>query len=159
MAETVAPSVQPFLRALHEEEPRWLLGSQFWLRATAAQTGGILGVIEQLTPPGHGSPYHVHHNEDEQFYVLEGEIRFFSEGNSWVLGPGGFAFLPRDIPHSIRTEGDTPSRSLLMATLGNFIGFFAETSSPDPPAGPPDMGALMEAASRYGLEFIGPLPE
>lgn len=91
--------------------------------------------------------------------MREGEIRFFSEGNSWALGPGGFAFLPRDIPHGIRTEGDTPSRSPLMAIPGNFVGFFAETSSPEPPTGPPDMGGLIEAAGRYGQEIFGPLPE
>lgn len=159
MNATVASTVEPLLNELDENSARWFLGSRVWPRADAARTGDVLGLIEQLVPPGHGSPYHIHHDEDEAFYVLEGAIRFFSEGRSWVLGSGGFAFLPRGIPHGFRTEGDVPSRSLLLALPGGFEGFVAELSSVEPPAGPPDMGALMAAASRHGLEILGPLPE
>jgi quercetin dioxygenase-like cupin family protein len=155
----VASTVEPYLNALDENAARWFLGCRVWRRADATQTGGALGLIEQVVPPGLGSPYHVHRNEDETFYLLEGEIRFFSEGRSWVLGPGGFAFLPRDIPHGFRTEGDVPSRSLLLAAPGGFEGFVAELSSVEPPAGPPDMDALLAAAGRYGIEILGPLPE
>jgi quercetin dioxygenase-like cupin family protein len=159
MDAIVVSIVAPLLNELDEQEARWFLGCRVWQRATAAQTGGGLGLIEQVVPPGFGSPYHVHHREDEAFYVLEGAIRFFSEGRSWVLEAGGFAFLPRGIPHGFRTEGDVASRSLLLATPGGFEGFVAELSSTEPPAGPPDMDALMAAATRYGLEIFGPLPE
>jgi quercetin dioxygenase-like cupin family protein len=155
----VASTVEPFLGTLEETDSRWFLGCRVWRRADAARTGGALGLIEQIVPPGLGSPYHIHHNEDEAFYLLEGEIRFFSEGRSWVLGPGGFAFLPRGIPHGFRTEGDAPSRSLLLATPAGLEDFVAELSSPLPPAGPPDLGAVMAVAGRYGLEILGPLPE
>jgi quercetin dioxygenase-like cupin family protein len=159
MIAPVASVVAPYLQAFDEEAVRWFLGSQVWRRADAAQTGGAFGLIEQIVPPGLGSPYHVHHNEDEAFYLLEGEIRFFSEGRSWVLGAGGFAFLPRGIPHGFRTEGDTPSRSLLLATPAGFEEFVAELSSPLPPSGPPDLGAVIAVADRYGLNILGPLPE
>jgi hypothetical protein len=76
-----------------------------------------------------------------------------------VLGPGGFAFLPRDVPHGFRTEGDVPSRSLLMATPGGFDSFVTELSTKTPPSGPPDMAVLMATATRYGVEILGPLPE
>lgn len=159
MTTTVVPTVDPFVTALDEEDARWFLGCRVWLRAAAAQTGGAFGLIEQVVPPGLGSPYHVHHNEDEAFYVLEGELRFFSGDRSWVAGPGGFAFLPRGIPHGFRTEGESPSRSLLLATPGGFDGFVADLSDPAPPAGPPDMDRLMQAAARYEVEILGPLPE
>ncbi len=159
MTELKQSQISPFLGPLDEQAARWFLGCQVWQRATSWQTGGALGLIEQLVPPGFGSPYHVHHQEDEAFYVLEGEIRFFSEGRSWVLGAGGFAFLPQGIPHGFRTEGDRPSRSLILVTPGGFEGFVAELSSVDPPAGPPDMAALMQAAGKYEIEILGPLPE
>jgi quercetin dioxygenase-like cupin family protein len=116
-------------------------------------------VIEQIVPPGLGSPCHIHRNEDEAFYILDGAIRFFSGDRSWVLGPGGFAFLPRGFPHGFRTERDKPSRSLLLVTPAGLEEFVAELSSPTPPAGPPDMGVLRAVAGRYGLEILGPLPE
>jgi quercetin dioxygenase-like cupin family protein len=149
----------PHLSELNDADARWFLGSRVWRRAGSDVTGGALGLIEQLVPPGLGSPYHLHRNEDESFYVLDGRIRFFSGGRSWVLGPGGFAFLPRDVAHGFRTEGDAPSRSLLLATPGGFEAFVAELSTVEPPAGPPDMAALMAAAGRHGLEILGPLPE
>jgi quercetin dioxygenase-like cupin family protein len=155
----IASTVEPYLSELEETDLRWFLGCQVWRRADAAQTGGMLGLIEQVVPPGGGSPYHVHRDEDETFYLLEGEIRFFSGNRSWVLGPGGVAFLPRGVPHGFRTEGDLPSRSLLLATPGGFEEFVGELSSPLPPAGPPDLGLLMATAARYGIEILGPLPE
>lgn len=159
----IAPEIStiaPFLTELREDEALWFLGNiRVWLRAAAAQTGGSVGLIEQIVPPGNGSPSHIHHREDEAFYILEGETRFFSEGGSWVLGAGGFAFLPRGVAHGFRTEGNVPCRSLLLTAPGGFERFVAEMSTAEPPAGPPDMGFLMEVAARHGLEILGPLPE
>ena len=159
MVASIASPVVPFLGTMDESTGQWFLGCQVWRRAGGAQTGGALGLIEQIVAPGLGSPYHIHHNEDEAFFVLDGEIRFFSLGGSWVLGKGGFAFLPRGIAHGFRTEGDAPSRSLVLVTPAGFEEFVDELSAPAPPAGPPDMLALLEVAGRHGLEILGPLPE
>jgi quercetin dioxygenase-like cupin family protein len=159
MAELAKSAAGPYLGTLDERDARWFLGQRTWVRATAAQTGGTLGLVEHIMTPGGGSPYHVHHNEDEEFYVIDGEVRFFSDGESSVLGPGGFAFLPREIPHGFRVEGDANARILLMATPGGFEGFVAELSTPEPPDGPPDMAMLMQAAARYSIDILGPLPE
>jgi quercetin dioxygenase-like cupin family protein len=149
----------PFVDALAADDATWFLGARTWLRATASQTGGAFGLVEQVIEPGFASPYHVHRNEDEAFYVIEGEVRFVSEGQSWFAGAGGFAFLPRNIPHGFRVEGDVPARVLLLVTPGGFEGFVAELSEPAPPAGPPDMGKLMQAAASYSIDILGPLPE
>lgn len=155
------PQLSPalFVSELAAQDATWFLGAQTWQRATDAQTGGALGLIEQVIAPGFASPYHVHHKEDESFYVLEGTMRFYSEGCAWDAGAGGFAFLPRDIPHGFRVMGDTPARVLLLMTPGGFEGFVAELSEPSPPAGPPDMGHLMRVAEKYGIDILGPLPE
>jgi quercetin dioxygenase-like cupin family protein len=136
----------------------WFLGQRTWMRATAAQTGGVLGMVEQIIEPGFASPYHTHQREDEAFYVIDGEIRFFSGDRSWVCGPGGFAFLPRAVPHGFRVESETPARVLLLAAPAGFEGFVTDLGTPEPPAGPPDMGALLEAAARYAVQIHGPLP-
>lgn len=159
IANAAAATVAPVLNESSDCPSRWFLGCQVRTRATAADTAGGLGMIEQIVPPGFGSPYHVHRNEDESFYILEGQIHFYSGESSYVLGPGGFAFLPRNIPHGFRTEGDVPSRSLLLATPGNFINFVADLSTVEPLAGPPDMTLLMETAARYNVDILGPLPE
>lgn len=150
--------ILPYVSEMDTASARWLFGCRIWVRAEATQTGGGLGLIELLVPPGKSSPYHVHLYEDVALYVLEGTIRVFAEGCSWVLGTSGFAFLPRGIPHGFRTEGEAPSRSLLIASPGGIEGFIAQLSSAEPPVGPPDVEALMTAAERGGMEILEKLP-
>lgn len=134
------------------------------IKATSAQTGGAFGLIEQLGPVGSGSPYHVHRAEDESFYILEGQLEFFSEGKRFVGEAGGFVFLPRDIPHGFRVIGTQPARFLIQVTPGGFDGFVAELAQPIaepkmPEPSSPDMGKLVSLAQKYQLEILGPLPE
>jgi quercetin dioxygenase-like cupin family protein len=161
MTVEIATAQRPtlFLNELTADDAAWFLGAETWVRATSEQTSGALGLVEHILEPGFASPYHLHHNEDEAFYVLEGQLRFVSEGRSWVVGAGGFAFLPREIPHGFRVEGDTTARCLLLVTPGGFEGFVAELSQPEPPTIPPDLGHLVEVAARYAIDILGPLPE
>jgi quercetin dioxygenase-like cupin family protein len=152
-----ATARKPFIQSREDAEAAWFFGGRTWIRASAETTEGKLGVVEQIMDPGTGSPYHIHHNEDEEFYVIEGQIRFISEGQSWIAGPGAFALLPRDVPHGFEVVSDSPARILLMVTPAGFEGFVADLWEPAP--APPDMAKVMPAAAKYGLEILGPLPE
>ena len=139
------------------------LNTLTFIKADSAQTGGAFGLIEQLAPVGSGSPYHVHRAEDESFYILEGQLEFLSEGKRFTCGPGGYAFLPRDIPHGFRVVGTDPARFLILVNPGGFEGFVAELgeSIPEPKLpkpSEPDMGKLMTLAGKYRVEILGPLP-
>src|ERR1700753_1797102 len=94
-----------------------------WIRADGAKTGDTFGVIEQLIPPGFASPWHLHHDEDESFYVIEGQVTVMVDDRTVTLGAGDFAFGPRGIPHGFRIEGDKPARVLLMQSGGTFAEF------------------------------------
>ena len=59
-----------------EGEARWWLGALAIIKATAADTRGSLTILEVTDPPGVKAPMHVHHREDEAFWVLEGEVTF-----------------------------------------------------------------------------------
>lgn len=148
---------QPFIQDRTAASEAWFFGGRTWVRITSQETGGQMGVIEQVCEPGVASPFHVHHNEDEQFYIIEGSLRFVSDGESWTAGPGTIAFLPRNVPHAFEVVGDVPARFLLMVTPGGFEEFVAELSEPAP--GPPDMAKVMAITPRFGLEILGPIPE
>jgi quercetin dioxygenase-like cupin family protein len=135
----------------------YFLGTPTSLRATAATTNGAFGLVEGQLPPGFESPYHVHTNEDEAFYVVEGEMAFIVDGKWMVAGPGTYAFGPRNLPHGFKVVGETPARLLLLCSPGGFEGFVNELRQPEP--APPDMGVLVATAARYGIEILGPLPE
>ncbi|NTU80454.1 MAG: cupin domain-containing protein [Chloroflexales bacterium] len=98
----------------------WFIGILVVMKATSEQTGGAFGLVEQVLPAGFVSPYHVHHAEDEAFYVLEGQITFICGGEKLRGEPGTYVFGPRDIPHGVRVEGPDP-RFVSPATPGRLI--------------------------------------
>ena len=88
-------------------------------------------MVYQISPPGHATPYHLHHIEDEAFYVLEGEFTFVCDGVKTVITSGGYIFLPRGIPHGIRVTSAVPSTMLILAMPGTgFVGMMEEMAQP-----------------------------
>ena len=135
------------------------LGLPTWIKAGQHNTGGRLSLIEQIIPPGFESPWHVHRVEDESFYVIAGEMTVITGETRVRLGPGGYAFGPRGVPHGFRIEGDAAARILLITTGGGLADFVAESSAPvDAAPVPPDLAALAAAAERHGMSILGPMP-
>jgi quercetin dioxygenase-like cupin family protein len=143
----------------------WFLRSLTYIRATGESTRGAFGLVEQLIPPSFATPFHVHHAEDESFYIIEGQLTFFCQGRKFQAGPGGYIFGPRGIPHGFRVDGNTPARVLILATPGGgFDKFVAEMGDPAPdptvpPAGAPDLEKLIAVAAAHHIEILGPLPD
>ncbi|HYI20415.1 MAG TPA: cupin domain-containing protein [Solirubrobacteraceae bacterium] len=138
--------------------PRWFFGMLATPRATAAETGGQYSVMEILAPPGLGTPLHVHYNEDEGFYVLEGSVTITVGDELVELGPGQHAFGPRNIPHRFDV-GPDGARMLWVLTPGGFEDFVEEASVPAetltvPPAdlAPPE--GVEEIVRKYGNELL-----
>jgi ketosteroid isomerase-like protein/quercetin dioxygenase-like cupin family protein len=152
----ITQALHPYVNTT-EEPPIYFLGLPTILRATGQTTNGAFGLVENVMPPGFSSPYHVHHLEDEAFYVLEGEMAFVCDGNWTMAGPGTYVFGPRNIPHGFRVLGDAPARMLLLCAPGGFDQFVVEMSEPTP--APPDMAKLMAVAAKYSVDILGPLPE
>lgn len=141
------------------ESPFWFLGSPTLIRASGETTNGSFGLVEHLTvAPGFASPYHMHHLEDEAFYVLEGNLAFVSNGKWFDASAGAYVFLPREIPHGFKVEGPAPAKVLILAVPAGFESFVLELSDPAPGSAP-DMQKLMRAAAKYRIDILGPLPE
>jgi len=139
----------------------WFLRNHMTIKATAASTGGAFGLVESLIAPGFSPPLHVHHREDESFWVLEGEVSMRCGDRTFRASAGSFVFLPRDVPHTFVVEGDRPVRMLTLLTPGGGEGVFIDGGRPAehdglPPAVPPDIDALRRVSERYGAEIVGP---
>jgi uncharacterized cupin superfamily protein len=118
-------------------------------------------MVEQVIPVGFESPWHLHHDEDESFYVIEGEVSVVVGDRSIALNPGDYAFGPRGVAHGFRILGGQPARLLLMTTGSNFADFVYEASELSGSAAanePPDFPKVMAAAERCGLTILGPMP-
>ena len=84
------------------------------IKASGATTGGRSAVIDNLSAEGPASPLHVHHNENEWFYVLEGELTFWVGGEVIVAPEGAFVFAPVGIPHTFNVT--SPQARYLLGT-------------------------------------------
>src|SRR6188472_751175 len=99
-----------------DEAPEYsFFGRRTWFKATGEETGGSYGLLEQLIAPGDATTWHIHHAEDETFYVVEGTLTVRVGEERFTVGTGGYAFGPRGIPHGFRNAGAIPARVLLMA--------------------------------------------
>lgn len=156
----IKSALQPYMNT--REDPAFrFLGVPTLMRSTGETSGGAFGLLEHWSmPPDFGSPYHVHHLEDEAFYVLEGEMAFICDGK-WVKGgPGTYVFGPREIPHGFKVIGTAPARMLLMCSPAGFERFVLELREDlTSPAAPPDMAKLVAVAAKYSIDILGPLPE
>jgi quercetin dioxygenase-like cupin family protein len=144
-----------------EGDARWWFGALAVVKATAADTGGAMSIVEVTEPPGAEAPLHVHHREDEGFWILDGDITFEVGGTTFEARAGDFAFGPRDIPHRYKV-GDAGCRMLFLLTPGGFEGAIIETSTPArsrtlPPASEPsaDIDTIQECVASYGCELLG----
>lgn len=142
-------------------DPIWFLASRMKVKASAATTGGRYGLIEAELPPGFSPPAHIHHREDEAFYILEGRLTFRCGERTFAATAGSYVFLPRHVPHSFVVEGDAPVRMLNITTPGGGEGFFVDAGRPAegdglPPTEPPDIDLLRSVSAAYGAEIVGP---
>jgi quercetin dioxygenase-like cupin family protein len=168
MSET-AQAATPIALEAGEGEALWFFGGLTIIKSSAEQTGGRVAVTENLAPRGSGSPLHVHHREDEWFYVLEGELTFWVGGEVIPAPAGSFVYGPRDVPHTFVVSSER-ARYLLVAEPAGFETFIRTLGEPAPrleipppadPPGPEAMEVIVRTAAEHGIEIIGPpgIPE
>ena len=104
---------RPFAQEPGEGEAWWWVGVLATLKATAEQTDGRYALVEILAPGGYGSVLHVHHQEDEGFWILEGELTFYVGDQTIMARPGSFLFGPKDVPHAFTVDSG-PARLLFV---------------------------------------------
>jgi len=141
----------------------WYSGWLMTFLATAEDTQGQFALIEAVGRKGNVPPRHIHHREEETFYVLEGEMTVSVGDRTMKATPGTMVCLPRDVAHSFAIESDQ-LRMLILLTPAGLDGWFKEFSVPapammlPPPAEVPysEIERMLDISPRYGLEFVLP---
>jgi mannose-6-phosphate isomerase-like protein (cupin superfamily) len=121
------------------------------VKASADTTGGAFTIFEERDPVD--TPLHVHTNEDELFYVLEGEHVFQVGNEEHRAGPGGLVFAPRGVPHAQRRVVPRTGRLLIMTSPAGFEGFFRALAEADR-AGTLGPEAYASASEEYGITWL-----
>lgn len=144
----------------------WFLNGLMATKAELAETGGAYCLMEHLVTADANPPMHVHADEEEAFYVLDGEIEFEVDGTVTTAVAGSFALVPRGAVHTFRVLTDT-ARMLVIAsapqgaTNGGMHRFFEAAGTPaDAPVLPvpaaPDPVALTALAATHGIDILPP---
>ena len=149
--------------ALREEEGEdfWLFGVLVTIKISGDETAGQYSLIEAEVPPGLGSPWHAHRDEDEWFYVRDGEFTLYVGDARMDLTAGGFAYGPKAVPHTFIAGRD--GGKMLFGAGPKFEGLLREIGEPapehvlpPPPDAPPDMELLLPIAAKWAYDILGP---
>jgi mannose-6-phosphate isomerase-like protein (cupin superfamily) len=125
--------------------------AEFVVRASADTTGGAFTLIEEAAPLD--TPLHVHKNEDELWYVLEGEHVIQVGDSEFYARPGDTVFGPRGVPHSQRRVVPRTGRFLEFFYPAGFEGFFRELAEAER-LGSSMPEAYSRVAEKYGITWL-----
>ncbi len=146
----------------------WVFGGLVRFYALGEDTNGAFTLLEEETSPQSAAFPHLHHEEDQAFYILEGEHEFVCGDQTFVAKAGAYVYVPRGTVHWFTNVGTTPGRILVISTpAGGTEAFFFEVgepatdeSSPPPTSRGPqsmdDIAKLREVAQKHGSD-IDPL--
>jgi quercetin dioxygenase-like cupin family protein len=126
------------------------------VKISSRDTGGAFAVMEGITPPQGGPPLHLHREQDEWWYVLEGEFLFEVDGRVIRAGAGATVFAPRGSRHTFQNVGSKPGRTLVSVTPGGLDLFFEELSAAVPQGTAPDPARIAPLYEKHGMELLGP---
>ncbi len=118
-------------------------------------TNGAMSITDSVSPPNSGPPRHIHHDANETFVLLTGDVEFWVEGKRFMRGPGQTIFIERGKEHTFRIVSDIPARHLVILTPGGSEGFFSKMAA-ERLRIPEDMEEITNIAANYQLTFTGP---
>lgn len=119
---------KPFGNSVADAPSFWSQGILWSMLATGEQTDGTYSVIEELCPKNSGAPPHWH-EQDEAFYLLDGEATFQMDDQVLEIKAGAFLFIPRGTVHSFRIDSEI-ARLLNFYTPAGFERTIIETAQP-----------------------------
>jgi mannose-6-phosphate isomerase-like protein (cupin superfamily) len=142
----------------------WHLGALLTFKALGEETNGQFWALEGLADRHMAVPLHSHSREEEIWYVLEGEITFTIGEEKVTVGPGSFACIPRNVPHTFQVRSER-ARWFGIGMPAGLDQWFFETGEPartltlpPPPTSPPNVEAIIASLQAYGTETLGPPP-
>ena len=133
------------------------VGGEIEFKARVEQTGGVVTAFESFPAPGEGPPLHIHQEDNEVIYFLDGEFRMKVDDVVRNAPAGSFVFIPKGVPHTWQSVGDVPGRLLVIfvpgtAGMEQFFERFAAHAAGDPSAAE----AFVALGKAAGMMVVGP---
>ena len=160
---TSTEALKPVVVRSDEGDAYWWFGNLAVIKTTAHDSAGQLTIVEITAPPGLEVPLHVHHRDDEGFWILEGDVTFDVGDVTIEAHAGDYLFGPRNIPHRY-TVGNDGCRMLFIMVPGGLEDLIRDTSDPapsrtvpPPPDGRPDPAEIERVkavVAEHGYELL-----
>ncbi len=128
-----------------------------FVKVSAEDTGGMYSLLEDNLKAGFALGLHVHRHHAETFFILEGPIDFYLDGE-WCLAEAGTCIhIPAGAPHAVVLPAGSSGRMLMIYQPSGFDQYLAElaTLSESDFADQATMDALNE---KYDLVQLGDVP-
>jgi quercetin dioxygenase-like cupin family protein len=124
------------------------------VKISGSDTNGDLAIFEQTSlSQGKGTPLHIHHLQDEIFYVLEGAYYFQVGDQKFSLSKGESIFLPRKVPHAWTQVSETGKMNVIMQPAGKLEDFFVTVAALDHEPTPKEMEKIF---ADNEMQVVGP---
>jgi mannose-6-phosphate isomerase-like protein (cupin superfamily) len=129
-----------------------------FFRFASGQTDGVAALAEvRLQPLTPGPNLHVHTNEDELFFVLDGVMTVQVGEELHDVAAGGLAWGARGVAHAYANRGQEPLHLLIMWIPGGAEGLFVEMAQYlRSVEATPDPRVVADMQARYGATSVGP---
>ncbi len=131
-------------------------GSPHLFKADASNTAGRFDLITASVAPMTGPPLHLHRDQDDTFYILDGTLTIQVGDDVFDIGPGDFLSVPPGVAHTFDNlhNGAEPVRAINIMTPGGLFDMFDKMAEVE--AGPDHDEAIRQVAEQHGTELIGP---
>lgn len=149
----------PKARMIRHKEGHHVLhpsGAQMTIKVFVVETGGGYSMMETVLPPGGIVPRHVHYGEDENNFILDGQLTMEIGENTYHAAAGSYVVAPRGVQQYFKNEGEADCRFLTTFTPGGAEGFFKEAGELIRQCAPekPSSAALAALQVKYGLRYL-----
>ncbi len=137
----------------------WFTTDLYVAKLLAEQTDGAFTLVEVTAAPQSPPLAHMHHSEDEIYYVLDGQFEFMDEDRTFTAGAGSLVHLRKDRFHYHRNPGDAPARALVLYRPGGIEKFLSDAGKPaenrsslPPSFDDGDIERIASVAPKHGFE-------
>ncbi len=134
-----------------------VMGGQFDCLISAKDTGGDLCIYNTFRKERGGPAFHLHHYQDEWFFVIKGEFLVRVGDDYMNLKPGDSAFAPRKVPHAFAKINEDPAQMLILfQPAGSMEDFFLQMSKLGSSIPKDQEKVLKDLWREHGMEIVGP---
>jgi mannose-6-phosphate isomerase-like protein (cupin superfamily) len=156
MSDSTNVRREGLVSARGDGRPVHVLGTDLTIKISSRDTKGAFAVFEGFTQPLQGPPLHRHRDQDEWWYIVEGEYRFEVDGEEIYASAGDTVFAPRGSCHTFQNIGDERGRTIGTSVPGGLDVFFEDLEKAVPRGAAPDLAKLLPIFEKHGQELLGP---